>query len=66
MDWNKIVSEIKESGMTQASIAEAIGVSVGTLSELCSGKVSEPKWSKGDALLSLHATVAEAARKQAA
>lgn len=54
MDWNQIVCEIKEHGLTQAQIADAIGVSVGTLSELCSGKVSEPKWSKGDALISLH------------
>ena len=55
MDWNKIVSDIKETGMTQAEIAAHIDVAVGTLSELCSGKVTEPKWSKGDALLSLHA-----------
>lgn len=55
MDWNKIVSEIKETGMTQAQIAETIDVSAGTLSELCSGKVAEPKWSKGDALIALHA-----------
>lgn len=56
MDWNKIVTEIKESGLTQAEIAAAIGVATGTLSELCSGKVSEPKWSRGDALLELHAS----------
>ena len=55
MDWNKIVSEIKETGMTQSEIAEIIDVAAGTLSELCSGKVTEPKWSKGDALLALHA-----------
>lgn len=55
MDWNKIVTEIKDAGLTQALIAEHIGVSAGTLSELCSGKVTEPKWSKGDALLALHA-----------
>jgi transcriptional regulator with XRE-family HTH domain len=54
MDWNKIVSEIKETGMTQSEIADHIEVSAGTLSELCSGKVVEPKWSKGDALLKLH------------
>lgn len=54
MDWNKIVSEIKESGLTQAQIASEIDVASGTLSELCSGKVMEPKWSKGDALLALH------------
>lgn len=55
MDWNKIVAEIKETGLTQAQIADAIGVSAGTLSEICSGKVSEPKWSRGDALIAIHA-----------
>ena len=54
MDWNKIVAEIKETGLTQAQIADEIGVAVGSLSELCTGKVSEPKWSRGDALISLH------------
>lgn len=54
MDWNKIVEEIKRTGITQGQIAESIGVAEGTLSELCNGKISEPKWSKGDALLSLH------------
>lgn len=55
MNWNEIVADIKRTGMTQAEIADKIGVAVGTLSELCSGKVSEPKWSKGAALLALHA-----------
>jgi len=54
MDWNKIVTEIKERGMTQSQIADEIGVAAGTLSELCSGKIAEPKWSKGDALIALH------------
>ena len=57
MDWNKIVAEIKETGLTQAQIAEKIGVATGTLSEICSRKVSEPKWSRGDALLSMHAVL---------
>ena len=55
MDWNKIVSEIKDSGMTQAQIAESAGVATGTLSELCAGKIAEPRWSRGDALIALHA-----------
>lgn len=55
MEWNKLVEELKEAGMTQAEIAEQIGVATGTLSELCTGKVIEPRWSKGDALIALHA-----------
>lgn len=55
MDWNKIIVEIKATGMTQEEIAYDIGVSVGALSELLNGKINEPRWSRGDALLSLHA-----------
>ena len=54
MHCNLIISEIKASGMTQEQIAEAIDVSVGTVSELLNGKVIEPKWSRGDALIRLH------------
>lgn len=55
MNWKNIVAEIKGTGLTQAQIAESMGVATGTLSELCSGKVIEPKWSRGNALLALYA-----------
>lgn len=54
MDWNRVIVEIKATGMTQEQIAEQIGVSAGTLSELLNGKINEPRWSRGDALLALH------------
>ncbi len=54
MDWKLLVDGIKSTGMTQEQIAESIGCSVGSLSELINGKVNEPKWSRGDALISLH------------
>lgn len=56
-DWKKIVGEIKACGVTQSKIAAEIGIGDATLSELCSGKIAEPKWSKGDALLALHEKV---------
>ena len=55
MDWDTIISDIKRAGYTQEQIAEAVGVSAGTISELRSGKVMDPRWSSGDALLKLHA-----------
>lgn len=55
MDWNKLVEDLKATGMTQKQIADHIGVATGTLSELLSGDVKELKWSKGDALITLHA-----------
>jgi transcriptional regulator with XRE-family HTH domain len=61
MDWDTVISDIKKSGYTQEQIAEAIGVSAGTISELRSGKVNDPRWSSGDALLKLHAECCKAA-----
>jgi len=57
MNWQKIVAELKQTGLTQAQIAKAINVSDSTLSELCSGKTSEIRWTKGNALVTLHAEV---------
>lgn len=54
MDWNKLVEDLKATGLTQEEIAELSGMATGTLSELLSGKVKEPRWSKGDALIALH------------
>lgn len=54
MDWNKIISSIKASGMTQEQIAQDIGVASGTLSDLYNGNITEPKWSKGNELLRLY------------
>lgn len=54
MDWKQLVADIKAAGMTQEQIATEIGVSVGSLSELINGKIGEPKWSRGDALIVLH------------
>ena len=51
MDWNKIVSDIKETGMTQAEIAAHIDVAVGTLSELLDTPRMmpfQPKMAQGD------------------
>lgn len=54
MDWKQLVADIKAAGMTQEQIACEIGISVGSLSELINGKIGEPKWSRGDALIALH------------
>lgn len=54
MNWPLIISEIKAAGLTLDQIAERIGGGKATLSELSTGKIVEPKWSRGDALLKLH------------
>lgn len=54
MDWQKIVIDLVSLGMTQAEIAEKIGVSQPTISDLKNGNIKEPLHSKGCALIGLH------------
>lgn len=65
MNWEQIIDEIKSAGMTQKEIADAIGVSVGTLSEMKNGKVCEPRWSKGETLLALRHSLRRKIKKAA-
>lgn len=55
MHWPKLIAEIKSTGMAQSAIAREIGVADSTISELLSEKISEIRWSKGNALVALHA-----------
>jgi transcriptional regulator with XRE-family HTH domain len=54
MDWQKIILELRETGLKQVDITEQTGISKATLSELRHGKTKEPSWSIGDKLLQLH------------
>jgi transcriptional regulator with XRE-family HTH domain len=54
MDWQKIILELRETGLKQVDITEQTGISKATLSELRHGKTQEPSWAIGDKLLQLH------------
>lgn len=52
--WPSIIKDLLDSGLTQARVAELIGVAQTTISEMANGRIKEPGWSKGQALLALH------------
>jgi transcriptional regulator with XRE-family HTH domain len=64
MDWPKLIDEIKSKGYTQERIANVCGCSIGNLSELRSGKVRNPTYPLGKALVEMHKKVSAVKRKQ--
>lgn len=42
-DWSKMIDGLRETGMTQASIARRIGLSRNALSEIRTGRTAEPR-----------------------
>lgn len=63
MNWKTLISDLIASGLTQAQIAERVGCSQATVSELMNGKTETPNFALGTALVALHK---KAKRKQAA
>lgn len=50
----KLLSEIKEVGLTDMAIAEVIGTSQPSVTRLRNGQTKEPGYSIGTAILRLH------------
>lgn len=51
MQWNEFITALSSKGMTQAQIAKEAGCVQSTVSDLASGKASEPRGSLALALL---------------
>ena len=56
MDWKTLLSQLRERGWTQSLIADRIGGSQATVSDLNKGKTVNPSYSIGSALIALHAS----------
>ncbi len=54
MDWKQLITEITQFGLTQAEIASRTGMAQSAISELATGKTSEPRFSTGRKILALH------------
>jgi predicted transcriptional regulator len=64
MDWKTIITDIKTAlGFTQVQIANKVGCSQVSISELENGVTKEPRYSVGRQLVSMHK---RAKRKQVA
>lgn len=57
MDWKNVISELVSDGYTQPQLAHLCNCSQTTISELATGKTSQPRFSTGDALIKLHKKV---------
>lgn len=53
MNWQTIVAELREGGMTQQQIADFCKCRQPAIQALGSGKTTDPSWSLGDALVRL-------------
>lgn len=54
MDWKQIISELQARGYTQPQIARYCGCGQASISDLATGKTSQPRYSLGELLLQLH------------
>lgn len=55
VDWGRLIDDLKSRGVLLADIAREIDCSMGSLSDLRNGGIQEPKFSRGTALIALHA-----------
>jgi predicted transcriptional regulator len=57
VNWKKLLTELIDSGMTQAAIAEEIGVSQSRIAQVVSSTPESPhgfRYEPGEKLVSLH------------
>jgi transcriptional regulator with XRE-family HTH domain len=66
MDWQKIISDLQEAGLTQQQIAKECMTGQSHISSLARGKRLEPRHSLGERLLQLHRDRTHIRRKEAA
>ena len=56
MDWKTLILDLCRSGMTQAEIGQAIGLSQPAISDVVRGRTTTVQWEVGNALIALHKT----------
>jgi len=66
MDWQNLISDLAQAGMTQAQIAQRVGVTQSLISELSTGKAAEPRYGLAMKLIRLHKSTKRRPSKQEA
>jgi transcriptional regulator with XRE-family HTH domain len=54
--WIDLLKRLKDRGWTQTQIADHVGATQSTISELSQGKAKEPRYSVASALIALDAS----------
>lgn len=63
MEWKTIIADLQAAGVTQPQIAAACGCAQATVSDLATGKSTEPRYALGRSILALHAKHVDDNRK---
>lgn len=53
MDWTELIKRLQTRGWLQVQIAERVGATQSTISELLNGKTCEPRYSVAAALIEI-------------
>jgi transcriptional regulator with XRE-family HTH domain len=61
MNFQKLIQDLIDLGMTQVEIKDACQCSQSTISDLLNGKIKNPSFAIGQSLLELHAKRSEKA-----
>lgn len=56
MDWKALLAELKARGWTQLLLAAELGVAQSSISDLGSGKTTNPSYSLGRGLHDIHSS----------
>lgn len=60
MNWQQLIQEIQQSGISQEEIGESIGRSQAWVSAAAKGKYQDLRWADGEAIRKLHSKVLKA------
>lgn len=66
MDWQTLISDLTRRGVTQIVMAARAGCSQSTISEIFKGKIKDPAYSIGRALVDFHEEMTEMTRSSVA
>lgn len=67
MDWKKLIQDLLDQGMSQAEIADGIGIKQPSLNEILNSDTrTDVRWRTGDKLIALHKRVMKRVNKKAA
>jgi len=54
MDWKALITDLMNTGLSQATIGQHLGMSQAWVSDLVRGRTSTMHWEVGEKLIALH------------
>ena len=63
MNWPELLQDLRDTSMTQAQIADLVGVTQSAISDLARGLTTKPSYELADKLRALHKRVMRSKQK---